>query len=418
MSDTTIASALMLLATVTILPGCGFVTRKLGGAFNYEPEQMEEGLSDGAKRLVDAAFADVPCGGLRDYHVHVAGLGTGDAGTWFNPKKLRLGWSRAAIWSWLVTKIYLSASEVTDLRQADQQYVERLVRLMRSVEHHGKCHLLALDYYHRPDGTVDLDQGELYTPNDYVVRLSEQYPDIFVPTISVHPYRPDWREELEKWAARGVRFVKWLPNAQGIDASDPRLDDYYRVLKKHDLVLLTHVGEEQAVETPEGQALGNPLLFRRPLDQGVKIIMAHCASLGRFDDLDNPGGEDQHGFDLFLRLMSEPRYEGLLFGDISAMTQVNRLPRPLTELMEHPELHGRIVNGSDYPLPAVNCVIWTRALVKYGMITRPERKYLNEIYDYDPLLFDYVLKRTICFPHTRRRLIPARVFCANPDLPG
>ena len=31
-----------------------------------------------------------------------------------------------------------------------------------------------------------------------------------------------------------------------------------------------------------------------------------------------------HNFDLFLRLMDEKRYEGLVFGEISAMTQFNR----------------------------------------------------------------------------------------------
>jgi len=34
------------------------------------------------------------------------------------------------------------------------------------------------------------------------------------------------------------------------------------------------------------------------------------------------------------------------------------------------------------------------------MIKKEERKYLNEIYEYNPLLFDYVLKRTIRHPKT------------------
>lgn len=34
------------------------------------------------------------------------------------------------------------------------------------------------------------------------------------------------------------------------------------------------------------------------------------------------------------------------------------------------------------------------------MITKQEREYLNEIYKYNPLIFDYVLKRTLRYPRT------------------
>ena len=101
--------------------------------------------------------------------------------------------------------------------------------------------------------------------------------------------------------------------------------------------------------------------------------------------------------------MAEKKYEGFLFGEISATTQFNRLPTPLLTLLENTNLHKRLVNGSDYPLPAINIIIQTRSLVKYGMITKQERQYLNEIYQYNPLLFDYVLKRTIRHPKTRTK---------------
>ncbi len=44
------------------------------------------------------------------------------------------------------------------------------------------------------------------------------------------------------------------------------------------------------------------------------------------------------------------------------------------------------VNGSDYPLPAVNLLIRTRPLVKQGYINADEAESLKEIYDYNPLL--------------------------------
>jgi uncharacterized protein len=60
-------------------------------------------------------------------------------------------------------------------------------------------------------------------------------------------------------------------------------------------------------------------------------------------------------------------------------------------------------------------VISTRKLVKHGYVTRDERGWLNEIYDYNPLLFDFVLKRTMRVPGAEQRL-RASVFMANPSL--
>jgi len=60
-------------------------------------------------------------------------------------------------------------------------------------------------------------------------------------------------------------------------------------------------------------------------------------------------------------------------------------------------------------------VISTRKLARAGYVTRDERGLLNEIYDYNPLLFDFVLKRTMRAPGGEQRL-PASVFMANADL--
>lgn len=377
--------------------------RFAGGAFTHEPSEMAEGLGSEARRLLEAAFEDVPPKALLDHHVHVMGLGTGGTGTWVHPKML--SWTDPL--SRVKALAYLSGSNVTEPERADEQYVARLLNLAHGLRG-GRLLLLAFDYRHDEDGKPDLEHSEFYTPNAYVYDLARKAPAVFAPAISVHPHRRDATAALHRWADRGIRFVKWLPNAMGIDASSARHDDYYRVMVERRMVLLTHVGEEQAVEAEEDQRLGNPLLFRRPLDAGVTVVMAHCASLGRNEDLDHPG-EDASNFELFLRLMDEPRYEGRLYGEISAMTQVNRLPDPLIELLERSDLHHRLVNGSDYPLPAINIVIQTRALVRHGLLTAAEREALNEIYEYNPLVFDYVVKRTIRSPEGGVRF-PASVF--------
>ncbi len=382
----------------------------IGGAFTRQPEELDRKLSVESSDLVKRAFDDIDSEKLVDHHVHVAGLGVGGTNTFVNAKMRT--WRHP--FHRLKFKVYMSSAGAVDEDKADTQVIDRLVRLVGHIRGHGKHRLLAFDKHYRRDGSVNLEKTEFYVPNEYVFELAERHPDLFIPNISVNPYRPDAFAELERWASRGARVVKWLPNAMGIDPSDPKCDPFYQKMKELDLILLSHGGEEKAVEAEEDQKLGNPLLLRRALDHGVKVIVAHCAGLGTNEDLDSKDRGQCDNFDLFLRLMDEKRYEGLVFGEISAMTQFNRSEK-LQTILEREDLHERIVNGSDYPLPAVNILIRTRPLVKQGYLDNSDGKCLKEIYDYNPLLFDFVLKRSLKHPQTRKRL-PAAVFMSNPAL--
>jgi predicted TIM-barrel fold metal-dependent hydrolase len=382
----------------------------IGGAFSHQPEDLERKLSAKSTDLIKQAFDDIDSGKLVDHHVHIAGLGVGGTNAFVNRKMQT--WRHP--FHRLKLKVYMSSAGVDDEDKADPQAVARLVSLVRNIKGHGKHRLLAFDKNYRSDGSVNLEKTEFYVPNEYVFELAERYPELFVPNISVNPYRPDALAELEKWARRGARVVKWLPNAMGIDPSDPKCDSFYEKMKELDLILLSHGGEEKAVEAEEDQKLGNPLLLRPALDHGVKVIVAHCAGLGSNEDLDDKNRKVVDNFELFLRLMDEKRYQGLVFGEISAMTQFNRAGK-LRTMLAREDLHERLVNGSDYPLPAVNILIRTGRLVKLGYINRSEANSLKEIYDYNPLLFDFVLKRTLRLPGSSKRF-PASVFMTNPSL--
>jgi uncharacterized protein len=382
----------------------------IGGAFTKQPEELTSKLSVKASDLVKRAFDDIDSARLIDHHVHIAGLGVGGTKAFVNPKMLT--WRHP--FHRLKLKVYMSSAGVDDEDKADPQAVARLTSLVASIKDHGKHRLLAFDKHYRRDGSVNLEKTEFYVPNEYVFELAERHPELFVPNISVNPYRPAAIAELEKWARRGARIVKWLPNAMGIDPSDPQCDTFYEKMKELDLILLSHGGEEKAVEAEEDQKLGNPLLLRRALDHGVKVIVAHCAGLGTNEDLDSTDRKVVDNFDLFLRLMDEKRYEGLVFGEISAMTQFNRSAK-LRTLLAREDLHERLVNGSDYPLPAVNLLIRTRPLMKQRYINADEADSLKEIYDYNPLLFDFVLKRTLKLPGTSKRFPPS-IFMTNRSL--
>jgi predicted TIM-barrel fold metal-dependent hydrolase len=392
---------LLALPPIVLITSIPFLIDPLGGASSRDPGELASGLSVEAMALVQQATS-----GLKpfDHHTHLVGLGDSDSGCFVNPA-MRQWWH---ITRRIRFEIYKSASRITNEENADAQYVQRLVDLIRNTPGHGKHLLLAFDQHYTPDGKPDRANTELYTPNDYVFRLVDQYPDCFEAGASVHPYRTDAVQELKRCAARGARVVKWLPNAMGMDPASPRCDAFYRKMVELGLVLLTHAGEEKAVHAEEAQKLGNPLRLRRALDAGVTVIIAHCAGLGTNADLDNPSGPDRTNFDLFLRLMDDPRHVGRLFGEISAITQANRLSTPLRTLLTRTELHARLVNGSDYPLPAINVLVRTSTLVSEGFLTEAERTLLNEIFDFNPLLFDFVLKRTIHGPNGER--FPAALF--------
>ena len=408
MNRHTLRIALAITIGAILLSGC--LVDRLGGAFSKEPEELAQGASNETKKLIEEAFAGLDQTRLVDHHVHVLALGTTVKGALVNPKMLS-GFNIER----LKFRIYVSATGVKDLARADEQYSERLARLARAAAASGKFRILAFDKHYNLDGSVNPAKTTMYVPNHYVVALSEKYPDLFTPVVSIHPYRADALAEVERWAKAGVRYLKWLPNAMGIDPANPTIAPFYAKMREHRMILLSHAGEEQAVEAEEDQKLGNPLRLRKPLESGVRVVVAHAASLGECADLDSDGAKKVSCLDLFLRMMDEPKYRELLFGEISAMLQFNRMPEPLLTLLERQDLHSRLVNGSDYPLPAINSLIWTRSMARDGFITAEERNALNEIYDYNPLLFDFVLKRTLRHPETKQKLAPS-IFMSNPGL--
>lgn len=399
------------LLSLLLLSGC--LIDQIGGAFTQQPEELDQKATDAAKKLIDRAFENIDPARLVDFHTHVIAIGTSVKDAFVN-SQMRGGINLER----LKFLIYASAADVKNIDNTDQEYLNRLVRLARGDKRQGKYRILAFDQHYKADGTVDLNKTNMYVPNEYVVELARQYADVFVPVISLHPYRRDAIEELDKWAKTGVKYIKWLPNAMGMDPASKAIEPFYRKMKEHNMILLSHSGEEQAVEADEDQELGNPLRLRPPLDMGIRVIVAHAASLGSCADLDK--GHEKNAkkadcFDLFLRLMDEAKYRGLLFGEVSAMLQFNRMPGPFSTLLKRQDLHSRLVNGSDYPLPAINALIRTRSLASAGFITHDERSALNEIYDYNPLLFDFVLKRTMRHPETKQKLA-ASVFMENPGL--
>ena len=127
----------------------------------------------------------------------------------------------------------------------------------------------------------------LHVPNEYARDVAKTHPADFEWAASIHPYRKDALEALEQAKRDGARAVKWLPSAMGIDPASARCE---RVLssfcRRIDLPLIAHAGLERAVLGREAHDFGNPLRLRRALDAGVRVVVAHCASMGEDRDLD------------------------------------------------------------------------------------------------------------------------------------
>jgi mannonate dehydratase len=372
----------------------------LGWRRLVHPPRRGGPLPAGARALVEESLQGLDPARLIDAHVHVVGLGTGGSGCWVHPAmRSPLHPLRHARFLF-----YMGAAGITREDDADQVYVERLRGWVAGAG--GRAVLLAFDQVYREDGQADRQASEFHTPDAWVLQLVARHPDLFLPGISVHPYRPDALDALEAGAAAGAVLMKWLPNAQRMDPASPRCDPFYRRLAELRLPLLVHAGEEQAVESGQAQRLGNPLRLRRALDQGVTVWVAHCATLGDAEDLDAPGHPPRPAFHLFLRLMREERYRDRLFGEISAVTQRNRT-RWLPELLAAGDIHDRLVNGSDHPLPAIDPLISLGRLERLGLLDPRDRSGLGEIFEHNPLLFDRVLKRRL---RHRGRAFPDAAF--------
>lgn len=399
----------MKLLLLALLSGCALISPFVGGRFTGKPSDWRDSFSKETHEFIKRELPRAPkdsC--LVDIHTHLAGLGKNESGIWVNPAMQ----SGFAFYKRLQFDVYLSASGIHDKENADHEYVQRLYQLGKNFPAKIKLFIYAFDYNHNQDGSKNLKRSTFYVPNDYVVKIAKNHPDLFIPVISIHPYREDAISLLNHYAKLGVKFVKWLPNAMAIDPTDTRSALFLKAMKTNDQTLITHTGEERAVDGEEFQKYGNPLLYRSSLNDGNKIIMAHVASLGECHDLEN-GNQKRSCFELFHRLFQDERYQKNLFADISAITIHTRIgPQTDVVLADHKN-HERLINGSDYPLPAINSLYRTGELLKLGYITKEEAKALNEIYGINPLLFDLLLKRVLKNPKSGDRFDDSVFFMKN-----
>lgn len=322
-----------------------------------------------------------------DMHVHLVGVGDASNETWFNPDMD--SWTHPLL---KLQKAFYMDGTCADPARIDESTVEKLTQLATAIPAGVKLMLFAFDWYRDEAGQILKDASIFHVSNTYAARIASQLPERFEWVASIHPYRPDALDELDKVYEAGARAIKWLPSGMGIDPASKKCTAFYKKLASLKLPIISHTGKESAVAGGD-QTYGNPLRMRQALDQSVKVVLAHCASDGSDEDLDH-GGRVVKSFDLFTRLMDTPDYQSLLYGDISATTLINHA-WVLPTLIARQDWHSRLLNGSDYPLPGIMPLTNTRTLIANGWLASEHQPFLLALKQSNPLLYDFALKRLL-----------------------
>lgn len=442
-------SVILLLLWCLLTTGC---------TTSFTDPARFDALSVDAQELVVRAFNGIEEGENVDQHVHVIGYGGrvsffddvvgcdqdefARSPIYLNPKRLSwLNLPRFIQTRVLMKESGISASLFDPLEKdhANDRFIERLYQLVKyyrpASNKPGRFYLLAMAATFTEAGTIDWQQTDIHIPNGYVINLAhclnlkfraEMDVDFspFAVVGSVHPSDPNALQALDWLRQAGVDLIKWLPNVMHINPADRGYSEFYRALAGDEshppIALLTHTGFEQATDAPhEWQQYGNPMGHRSALELGVEVVMSHSGYKG----VSEHEGEMVANGDLFFKVMEE--YANAE-SDLSAITFVEAprgqsfmtlhkprysLAAQLKRILQRGEQYReRMVYGSDYPLPASAFLNPNKNLLAHGFISADERRALDELQRFNPLLYDFVLKRTIHLPSNRRIKLPLEMF--------
>jgi len=303
-----------------------------------------------------------------DMHVHVVGNGSGGSGCW-----LRVGRWHKPLAALMLRHIGLRGGALKG--NLEQLYIERLLEQMRSSSLKAAV-ILAQDLVHDDNGKPLSDVGSFYVPNDYVLGLANKHSE-FLAAVSIHPARADAIAELERCAAAGAVMMKCLPNCHNIDCNDGRYLPFWEKMAALGMPLLAHTGGEHTVHVVN-KKYSDPHILRQPLECGVTVVAAHCATKSGLTDPDY--------FPVLAEMMQKHTN---LYGDNSAMNVPLR-GKHIPECIKEP-IASRIVFGTDFPVPVSG--YWARLR---GFLDKETQKK----WDKNPnvLKRDYQLKKAMGFP--------------------
>lgn len=304
-----------------------------------------------------------------DCHVHLIGDGSSGSGCWLQMRSMM---------HHLMARVIVKVAGLpagclkTGL---DEALVDRLVDMVRTSSLDAVV-LLAQDLPHADDGTPLPEKGAFYVPNTYLLDVCRQFPDFFIPAVSIHPSRRDAMDELERCIAAGARVLKLLPNCLNVDYRDKRHRPFFERMAAANMILLSHTGGELSLPVMDHR-LADPRLLEQPLECGVTVIAAHAAGRSGLWDPDYT--------DILIDMFDKwPR----LYADNSALCSPIRC-RTIPRILPEPA-RSRIIHGSDFPIAVSGFGPWHTGLIPYHTWRAADR-------DPNVLERDVYLKRQIGF---------------------
>jgi hypothetical protein len=264
-----------------------------------------------------------------DVHVHLAAIPDGRNGCYISPKLLKSFLFR----SFLKTM----KLDPTDPARTNEAYIQRLVGLLKDSKHVKRAVLLGMAGVYDAEGELNKEATHFLVSNDYVLQVAKRFPDYFLAGASINPQMNGAVEELERVAGAGAALIKVLPNSQQFDPANPAYKPFWRAMRERNMPLLCHVGYEFSLWGKD-QSVGDPGRLKNALDEGVTVVAAHGASFGLFF------------YEKYWKTLLEyvRRYPNF-YWDASALSLPNRVGM-LLRLRRHPEVHRRMIFGTDYPL--------------------------------------------------------------------
>lgn len=425
----------------------------------YSPEKVWTEASNETKTFLLELFKDMKDPPF-DVHAHAVCAGKSEAGLscinakYHSPSNFRYFLKMQIFKSALGIRSDLSLEkDPEEVNECVHKRHESLLRHMTPPEYpKAQSALFAFDACYSKDGTIDEEHTEVIVPLKEVLQRVEQSEHLY-PVASIHPYSPDAQERLLEYIAKGGKVIKWLPSSQGMDPGDDedfRITNFYKTMQENNMILLTHVGMEHSLPGFAKHEYCAPSRLELPLKMGVNVISAHVGCIGHDYHKDEDGcwkkegeGDDKNSssFHSVLRMMA--KYPNL-YSDVSALPLMNRL-QTIGHLLDlvtpengDPELTlrkfkahagdseelttqkiqsivSRLLYGSDYPLPCLWGINSTRKLVQAGYINHTERSILNEVFYYNPLLYNLALMRTVRHPETGAKF-PLEMFGKHENL--
>lgn len=279
-----------------------------------------------------------------DFHVHLTGAGCCNSGIFLSDGFKRRPTFLAIRYMQKVTDEQL----VTDI---DELWVKRIQNLVSESKFVSQAVTLCLDKVYSDNGVAQDELTQMYVPNSWGEKIVRASQGKLLFGASVHPYRKDAVQELERLKHQSVTLIKWLPSVLGVDPVHKNCHAFYAALRDLKIPLLSHTDTERTFAHlgPNWAEKNHINRLRTALEMGVTVIAAHAGTPTQMDELEALAKQ-------FPNLYADTSG---LFNPVRARAAVALFKRAKNSI-----LRERLLFASDWPVPVMPLFILDKLGVK------------------------------------------------------